>query len=156
MSETRKKNLLARWSRVYFRTLKHILKRIKPLLSFILKVILWLILFGAILFFTNYTEEKIPFYIVFCAYIFLVTNYYSLKNNYKIWQESESEFYKRFCEKWHPTILGYLFVFAFGIMYFDLFQFILFMFIAYCMELWDRRFITNEIKQDLILEKLKN
>lgn len=135
--------------------MKKIYEKIKPFCVFVLKVLFWLILLGAILFFTNYSDEKIPLFIVLCAYIFILLNFYNSKDRYNDWQNSEAEFYKRFCKSWHPTIVGYLFVFVFGIIYFDLFQFLLFMFLTYCTELWDRRFITADIKQDLILEELK-
>lgn len=131
-------------------------EKVKKFFIVLLKIVLWFALFCLILLLTNYSEEKVSLTLVIAGYIFILVNFYTIKNNYKNWQESESEFNKRFCEQWRPNILGYLFVFVVGLLYLNSFEFIIAIVFAYCMELWDRRFITNDIKQDMILEKLKN
>ena len=160
--QKKKKPVFIRLLRIYFGTLKHIIKKplkyLKPLLLFSLKACLWVCVFGAICLFTNYSEEKIPFGLVVFIYILIVVHHYQINSLYKNWEKygETDEYYKDFCKQWHPNVLFYLIIFSFSLYYFDIFGFIFSNIFAHCFELWDRRYIGNNIKLDMILKNIKH
>lgn len=50
---------------------------------------------------------------------------------------------------------SYIFMYGIGLKYCDSLGLMACVGIAYCMDLWERRYLTNDIKQSMILEKLK-
>ena len=135
--------------------LKRIKKKLLAISKLILKVIGWALLFGIILIFSEPEIEK-PLWIIATIYITLIINFVIDNKNYREWQKTPNvnSFNRRFCTEWHPSIFGKLVVFWFALKYFDLFGFIISFLFVYCMDLWDRRYITNNIKNDMILEEL--
>lgn len=148
--------------RIYFKTLKHCILRLlkisKPLIIFLLRICLWGSIFCIIGMFTNYSDERIPFWLLIAVYINIVIHHYSINRNYKDWEElaEYDEFNKEFCKQWSPNVLNYLFVYAFSAYYFNIFEFIIAIVFVYCIELWDRRYISNSIKLDLLLKNSKH
>ena len=136
---------------------KKIWKFLKPKIIILLKVIGWLLLFVVISLFAPY-ENKIDVWLVFAVYIFTIINHYNLSKNYKDWEEQAeyNEFYKRFCNVWKPWNIqaANLIMFFICLKLFDTVGFVICVLIPYLYDIWGRRFITTDIKQNLILEKL--
>lgn len=144
----------------YKRIKKRIWKALKPSLIFILKLFGWAILFAILCLLASYDfyyNDNINGWLVISIYIWVILSHRSDKVNYKAWQEKAkySEFDKRFCELWRPSLIGYLFAFWIGLKFCNNFEFILIMLTANCYDLWTRRYLTNNIKNDLILEELQ-
>ena len=141
-----------RINKVIWRRIK---KKIMPIIKSILKFIGWAVLFVIILSLAEPNEE-IPFWIITTLYIALIINLITDNSNYKSWQQQakNNDFYNRFCSEWHPSIFWKLFVFWFALKYFEFAGFVSAYLFVYCMDLWDRRYITHNIKHDLILEEL--
>lgn len=154
----RKPNLLH-----FYKNLNKIKKTIynilKPILSFILQLIGWGILFGLICMLASYNtyDSKVDLWIAILIYIWTTLSHKCNKINYKTWQEKAKtdDFYNYFCSEWKPHVSGYLVAFWFGLKFCNNFEFIIIMIMSYCLDLWDRRYITQNIKQDMILKKLK-
>lgn len=145
---------------IYFKKCrKKLWKVLKPILIFILKLFGWLVLLGIIFIITSYDDygNKPSIWLVFAFYIGIISQHYTDDNNYKNWLERSQydEFYNRFCEQYQPHIIGYIIMFAIGLKYCNTWGFIVCVLLPYFIDLWDRRYITNNIKQDMILERLK-
>lgn len=138
---------------------KCLCKIFKPKLIFLLKTFSWLVLLGVILIVTSYDgyENKPNICAVLGLYILIVVQHYTDDLNYENWlQKAEyDEFYKRFCEQYHPHIIGYFIMYIIGLLCCNTIGFIACVFFCYIIDLWERRFITADIKQDMILENFK-
>ena len=156
----KKKPVCIRIIRIFYKTQIQILKKIFKILKKSIKplfiICLIVVSFVLLTMFSNYLEEKIPFWLVVIVYLGIIINYYLAKQNYKSWQSlaANSEFEKRFCEAWRPHIIDFLIVFFVSLKFCDAFGFIVLNCLCYMVEIWDRRYLTTTIKQDLILEKL--
>ena len=143
---------------------KWLIKAIK----FCLKFVLWTIpLFIGLLYFDDY-NSKINYSWVVGLYIYWTVITKSLNDCYKRWKEIaeikehfilhtkyECEFNKIFCEKYNLTgvqISGFIAVFA-PINYIELWQYLALFAFVYIFDMAERRYLTNDIKQDLIIEK---
>lgn len=140
---------------------KRLWRIIKSFLLFIMKLAGWLILFAIICYVASYdsnSDNAIPFWLVGGLYFALILNYFSLKRSYENWKyyAKDDEFYKCFCQEYSPRIFEDLLCFCLALKYFDTSMFICFIFALCLKDIWDRRYITNNIKHDLILAKLKN
>jgi hypothetical protein len=116
---------------------------------------LWGILYLIILWLAEFNSDKISPGFAFCVYFYIVINHYMIHDRYSRWKESESEFDREFCYQWRPNTLFYFILFWVGLKFGNTIELIFLMTIAYALELWDRRFITSDIKQDMILKELK-
>ena len=129
---------------------------LKKILKIILKIIGWLGLFVLLLIIRAYNEKEPDFYMVTALYTIIIIEYYRLKSDYSYWQllAESDEFHERFCKRYSPNILGNIFVFAIGLRFFNIIGVVVCVILPYLYDLWERRFITADIKQDIILEKL--
>lgn len=137
---------------------KRLLEFFKPKLIFILKVLMWLVLLMLIFLIFSYDYEKPDFWAVVSIYMWIIINHYIEENNYKNWQMQAEcdEFYQIFCQRWQPhIIINLLVIFGLALKFCDTFGLIIGIIFVYFVDLWNRQFITSDIKQDLILSKLK-
>ena len=136
---------------------KKITKEIFKIIFGFLKYIVLFVLLCFLASYDFYYDNKIESWLVIWFYIWFLVIHKSDKINYKSWQEKAkyNEFEKIFCDLWKPPLIGYLFAFWIGLKFCNNFEFILIMFIANCYDLWTRRYLTNDIKQDLILKELE-
>lgn len=127
-------------------------------------IIIWEIIYYGALFcggvlwvYNGATEPPTPFWLVCLIYLVLIFDNKSSKGRYKNWewQAEHDEFYKRFVNQSKIPLLlpqlAFLFVFA---KYFDTIWLVVYYLFLGFIDTCDRRFYTNDIKQDLILEKL--
>jgi hypothetical protein len=77
----------------------------------------------------------------------------SKQEHFIFYCEKEVFFYKKFCEMYNPTMysLSMLGFCVFGHIFFNFHYYLLILLILYSYDLWDRRYLTNEIKQNMIL-----
>lgn len=132
----------------------------KNVLKIIFKVILWIIpLLICALFYDNY-NNNVPFYIVFGAYIFWTNIYIQSKKDNEYWkllalgEDTTGEFYKRFLAVYNPInfrILLFMVIFIpFKIL--TTIQYISLFFLICISEILYRRYLTLDLKLDLLLE----
>lgn len=129
---------------------------LKKILKIILKIIGWLGLFVLLLIIRAYNDKEPDFSTVTAFYIVFIIHYYKLKSDYSYWQSlaASDEFYERFCKRYYPNVFGYIFAFTIGLRFFNIIGIAVCLILTYLYDLWERRFITADIKQDIILEKL--
>ena len=132
---------------------------IKPVLLYILKFFGWIFLLIILCLLAGYNtyDNNISIGLVIFCYIFIIITYRGEIKSFKDWQQlaEKNEFYQKFCNQWQPHILGYLFVFWIGLKFCNNFEFIALILFSYCFNIWDRRYITHDIKHDMILKKLQ-
>jgi len=148
---------------------KRILPKIIKVIIWFLKFLLWLVpLFLSPFYYDSYNAQ-FSFNWVLGLYIWWTFIQYQVRKNYKYWQEigqikehfilhtkDEVEFQKRFCNQYNPLnyiIILFLTVFI-PVNHVPLWLYISIFIIINIYDTYDRRYLTNEIKQDLILEKL--
>ena len=138
---------------------KNIKKPLQQFLKFFASCIGGLIVFKIICIsasYDSYDESAIPFWVVVLFYIGLIINHIGIKQLYKNWEQQAeyNEFQKRFCQEYKPKIFDDLICFWLGLKFFNTPLFICLIFALCINDTWNRRYITNNIKHDLILEKL--
>lgn len=145
---------------IFVRIKRRVWKFLKPLFSFLFKFIGW----GALYLFLDITSshnseygDRLNYWLTIGIFIYIILFHKAEKENYKSWQSQAKydEFHKIFCDLWKPSITNYLIAFWFGLKFCNNFEFVILMIIIRSLSLWDRRFITNDIKQDIILKRLK-
>ena len=137
--------------------LKKFLKKFFKVIFTFLKYIILFVILCLLSSYDFYDNSRLNGWLVVWFYLWVIMIHKDNKINYKSWQDKGkySEFDKRFCELWQPSIIGFLFCFWIGLKFCNNFEFILIMFIPYCYDLWTRRYLTTDIKQDLILKELQ-
>ena len=132
----------------------------KKFLQIFGKIIGWLFLLGVLEFIASFNNNDNACGYTLGVFIFILADYLQIKKDYSTWQElgKEDAFNKRFCEQWNPNtpFVWSVIILLFAVKILNGWGFFIFIAIYHFMNLWDRRFITSDIKQDLILEKLKN
>lgn len=108
--------------------------------------------------YNGYNEIQVSQGLLTIAFILILYNHKTLKNEYKNWESMINEkFYSRFMRSYKLPILLPQLVFLFVIAkYCTTGTFIILLIILFFYELWDRRYIGYNIKQDMILELLDN
>lgn len=131
----------------------------KKILNILFGIIIWGIVYfiGITSLHENYdfkaTQEVVTFLFFGILYISWQSN-----KNYKNWlmRAEQEEFYEKFTVHYKPIekfwAIIFLFIFAH---YCNNFELILMFIIWISYDLYERRFLTNDIKQDLILKELK-
>lgn len=125
----------------------------------VLKIVGWLLVLGVLLLIASYNDHDNAAACAFSVYVMLFLLYCSKIRPYKNWVQMAEydEFYKKFTEQYNPEsfivygILGLMIISKF----FNAWGFIVYLIVSEAYDLWDRRYITTNIKQDLILGKLE-
>ncbi len=127
------------------------------IISFIFKFIGYFILFCIVTFFYNEDFKLNTGWYIF-GFLFTLLQYYSSKNSYKTWllNAEYDVFYNNFCKQYSVPFLMPFVVLWFanrfcdngGIYFLIIYSFTL-------VDLWERRYLTNDIKQDMILRRLE-
>lgn len=128
----------------------------------ICKVILWVIpLYICSLFYYDNYNTNVPFYIVFGAYIFWTNIYIQSKKDIEYWkllalgENTNGEFYTRFLAAYNPInfrILLFIAIFL-PFKFLTTIQYISLFFLICISDLWYRRYLTIDLKLDLLHEK---
>lgn len=132
-------------------------------LSFLKKLsvfIAWTIPFVIYLFFRS-ENATIHICLVFLFYLISIQHYYFLKKDYIYWQKqseydsTNGNFHKNFVSRYSPE--GYIIVSILALFIFSnfasVFEFILIWFLIGTYDIYERRYITLDVKLDLLLEK---
>ena len=128
-----------------------------------IKVIWEIIYYGAIylvgisIIYDSYTEIQVPQWLLATALLSTLWTHKGIKENYNTWLTMvDNDFYYSFTKAYKPLLLLpqliLLFVFA---KYCSVGTFIILYVIILSYDLWDRRYITHNIKHDMILNELK-
>ena len=128
------------------------------IISFVLKFIGYFILFCIVTFLFNEDFKLSVGWYIF-GFLYTLNYYYTAKTNYKSWlSRAEYDiFYNNFCKQYSVPFF-YLYVVLWfanrfcnngGI-------YLLVIYSATLLDLWERRYLTNDIKQDMILRRLEN
>lgn len=126
----------------------------------VLKIVGWLLVLGVLLLIASYNDHDSAILCTFGVYVCILSSYYGNKLAYKEWKNMAEydEFYKRFTVRCNP--LSWVFYGILGLMifakFFNCWGFVIYFIVFNAYDLWDRRYNTTDIKQDLILEKLEN
>lgn len=114
-------------------------------------------LIGVTLVYGGSKDVDVPQFLLFIVLTGLLTQHKTLKQDYKYWESiaPDDEFYRSFIKRYKvvpllPIIVAF-FIFAH---YCSIGTFIILYVVATAYDLWDRRYITNDIKHDMILRKL--
>ena len=137
-------------------------KNVKKFAKFF-KVIWEIIYYGIIYFvgislvYDSYTEIQVPQWLLTTALLSTLWTHKGIKESYNMWLTMvDSDFYYSFTKDYKPLPLLpqliLLFVFA---KYCSVGTFIILYVIILSYDLWDRRYITHNIKHDMILQELK-
>ena len=127
-------------------------------------LVIWEIIYYGIIYLTGisivyggYNEVEVPQFLLTLVLIGILTQHKSLKQDYKYWESiaPDDEFYKRFTNRYKIQPLFPIIVIMFLLARFcSIGTFVILYIVITSYDLWDRRFITNDIKHDMILRKL--
>ena len=135
-------------------------KVLKKSIKKFFKFLGWAILLFVICLAADYEQfsEKISIWFVIFMFTLIVNFYLCDIKNYKLYKSNikKNEVDKRFYELWKPNILLSLILFWLGLRFGNVLSFLGCISVAWFIELWEKRFIISDIKQDLILEKLNS
>lgn len=129
----------------------------------ILKVVWEIIYYGIIyligisLVYNSYTDIQVSQSLLTMAFIATLYYYKSIEGKYKLWESmTDSDFYFNFIRSYKPPLLLPQLIILFILAkYCSVGTFIILFIAMYSYDLWDRRYITHDIKHDMILQELK-
>lgn len=129
----------------------------------ILKVAWEIIYYGVIylvgisILYSSYNEIQVSQGILTTAFLAMLYYQKSTESHYKYWESMiDSDFYYNFTKSYKPPILLPQLILLFVIAkYCSNGTFILCFLAMFTYDLWDRRYITHDIKHDMILKELK-
>lgn len=132
--------------------------KLLKVLKVLLYCFLWFVLFVVIyIFLFDKYDSKISEAMFLGVYIAILIFYYLNKKNYENWKNfaEYDKFHKLFCKRYKPSIIGNLIIFCVCVKFCNSIQLFVFSFLLpLILDTWDRRYITQDIKLDMILEKL--
>ena len=128
-------------------------------------LVLWEIIYYGMIYLTGisivyggYNEVEVPQFLLTLVLIGILTQHKSLKQDYKYWESiaPDDMFYKCFTNRYKMQPLFPVIVIMFLLArYCSIGSFIILYIVITSYDLWDRRYITNDIKHDLILNEFK-
>lgn len=129
----------------------------------ILKVVWEIIYYGVIylvgisILYSSYNEIQVSQGILTTAFLAMLYYHKSTESHYKYWESMiDSDFYYNFTKNYKPPILLPQLILLFVIAkYCSNGAFILCFLAMFTYDLWDRRYVTHDIKHDMILQELK-
>jgi hypothetical protein len=135
-------------------------KTIKKLLLVVWEIIYYgaIYLFGITKVYESYQEPQVPIWLLSLALLIILINHKTMKSNYKDWQKQAeyNNFYKRFLWAYKlPQLLPQLILIFCFAKYCSTGSFIILSGFLLYADMEDRRYYTNDIKQDMILKKLE-
>lgn len=158
--QNKKKNCLHKIKYLWLLCWRKKRKIIKKSLKIIWEIIYYGFLYicGFSFVYDSYPEAQVPLWILSIVLLFLLVEHKQGKSDYKIWinEAKHDEFYKNFTWNYKlPLLLPRLiltFIFA---KWCSIGSFIILYFLMSYMDLSNRRYHTNIIKQEMILKKLE-
>jgi hypothetical protein len=136
-----------------------VFEKIKKALRVLWEIIYYgfIYLLGTGIIYNDYNDVKVPQNLLTIILIMLFIQHKSTKQDCKYWQSmaSDDNLYARFIKRYKvlPLLPLIIIVFIFA-RYCSIGAFIILYIIIVSYDLWDRRYITIDIKNDMILEKL--
>jgi hypothetical protein len=136
-----------------------VFEKIKKALRVLWEIIYYgfIYLLGTGIIYNDYNDVKVPQFLLTLILIALLSQHKSSKEDYKYWENKacDNNFYERFIKRYRmqPFLPIIIIVFIFA-RYCSVGTFIILYIIIVSYDLWDRRYITTDIKNDMILEKL--
>lgn len=126
--------------------------------------VIWEIIYYSIIYlvgisfvYDSYTTVQVSQGLLAFALLFTLVQHKSIKEQYKIWESmQDDDFYYCFTKSYKPLLLLPQLILLFILAKFCSVGAFIILFVAmYTYDLWDRRYITHDIKHDMILKELK-
>ena len=135
-------------------------KAIKKLLLVVWEIIYYgaIYLFGVTKVYESYPEPQVPIALLNIVLLIILSIHKDLKKKYKIWEElgKYDEFQRRFVREYKvPLFLPQIVLIFLFAKYCSIGSFIILCSFMVYSDMEDRRYYTNDIKQDMILEKIE-